>query len=171
MCNILRQTCAVTSHMELPMKNTPPGWPRISASVYYDDPSAAIDWLCKAFGFELRLRVDDDAGRIVHSELTFGDGLIMVGGTEAVKEERASYQHLFRSPRGLGNINTQNLCIFVDDVDAHCAVARAAGGEIFRELSTSDYGDDYWSDRTYGVLDPEGHHWWFMQRMRNPGEK
>ena len=31
---------------------------------------------------------------------------------------------------------------------------------------TSDYGDDYWADRSYGALDPEGHLWWFMQRTR-----
>jgi len=39
---------------------------------------------------------------------------------------------------------------------------------IIREPRTDDYGDDYWADRTYGALDPEGHLWWFMQRMREP---
>ena len=34
------------------MKNTPAGWPRISVSLFYDDALAAIDWLCRAFGFE-----------------------------------------------------------------------------------------------------------------------
>jgi len=42
------------------MKPTPPGWPRISAALFYDDPRAAIDWLCEAFGhfwwFMQRLR-------------------------------------------------------------------------------------------------------------------
>ena len=36
------------------MKPTPPGWPRMSQSVYYQDPAAAIDWLCDAFGFRAR---------------------------------------------------------------------------------------------------------------------
>jgi uncharacterized glyoxalase superfamily protein PhnB len=54
----------------------------------------------------------------------------------------------------------------VDDVDAHHARALAAGAEIFREPKTEDYGDDYWSDRSYGAYDPEGHIWFFMQRMR-----
>ena len=39
-------------------------------------------------------------------------------------------------------------------------------GTFLRELQTSDYGDDYWADRSYGALDVEGHLWWFMQRMR-----
>lgn len=62
------------------MKPTPAGWPRISPSVYYDDAAAAIDWLCRVFGFAIRLRIEGDDGRIEHSELTFADdGLIMVG--------------------------------------------------------------------------------------------
>ena len=57
-------------------------------------------------------------------------------------------------------------CFHVEDVDAHCARSRAAGARIVREPTTSDYGEDYWSDRTYEAVDPEGHHWYFIQRMR-----
>ena len=42
----------------------------------------------------------------------------------------------------------------------------SADGEIY----TTDYGDDYWSDRSYRAMDPEGHQWWFMQRMRTGGK-
>jgi uncharacterized glyoxalase superfamily protein PhnB len=41
-----------------------------------------------------------------------------------------------------------------------------ATARIEREPKTTDYGDDYWIDRSYGALDPEGHLWWFMQRLR-----
>jgi uncharacterized glyoxalase superfamily protein PhnB len=37
---------------------------------------------------------------------------------------------------------------------------------VVREPETSDYGEGFWADRTYGALDPEGHLWWFMQRVR-----
>ena len=57
------------------MNPPPPGWPRLSSCLYYEDAATAIDWLCDAFGFEVRLRVEDDAGRIVHSELTTMFGL------------------------------------------------------------------------------------------------
>ena len=60
------------------MKPTPPGWPRISSALFYDDAGQAIDWLCRAFGFEVRLRVEGDGGRIEHSELEYEGGLIMV---------------------------------------------------------------------------------------------
>ena len=148
------------------MKATPPGWPRISSSVFYDDAPAAIDWLCRAFGFEVRLKVSGDDGRIHHSELTFGDGLVMVGQTGGTELP----QNLYRSPRTIAGGITQALAIHIDDVDAHHARAVAAGAKIVREPRTSDYGDDYWTDRSYGALDPEGHLWWFMQRVRGPVE-
>jgi uncharacterized glyoxalase superfamily protein PhnB len=53
------------------MKPTPTGWPRMSASVYYDEPRAAIDWLRDAFGFEVRLRVEGEDGSIHHCQLIF----------------------------------------------------------------------------------------------------
>jgi len=53
----------------------------------------------------------------------------------------------------------------VDDVDAHYARAVAAGAQVKRELATTDYGAEYWVDRSYEAADPEGHRWYFVQRM------
>jgi uncharacterized glyoxalase superfamily protein PhnB len=145
------------------MKPTPKGWPRLSQSIFYQDPAAAIDWLCDAFGFEVRLKVEGDGGEIVHSELTYGEALVMVGGSGGKEDWLA----LMKSPKDIGGSNTQAACLFVDDVDEHCAHARHRGARIVREPSTSDYGDDYWSDRSYGALDLDGHVWWFMQRLRS----
>lgn len=152
------------------MKPTPAGWPRISSSVFYDDPRAAIDWLCRAFGFEVQIKVEGDDGSIVHSQLTFGDGLIMVGGTGRQDNGKEDYQKDFKSPRSLGGSVTQSICVYVDDVDAHCARARAAGAKVYREPATNDYGDDYWVDRSYGCRDLEDHQWFFMQRLRSAGK-
>ena len=150
-------------------KAPPPGWPRISSSIFYDDAPAAIDWLCKVFGFEVRLKVEGDEGEIVHSELTFGDdGLVMVGSAGLIRDER-SHQLPARSPQSMEGSNTQTLCVFVDDADAHCAHAKKQGATIIDEPSTQDYGEEYWADRTYRAVDPEGHHWWFMQRVKGPG--
>jgi uncharacterized glyoxalase superfamily protein PhnB len=145
------------------VKSPPAGWPRISAAVFYDDPAAAIDWLCRAFGFEVRLKVAGEDGRIEHSELVFGEGLIMVGGAGG---DRPGQDRMI-SPRSVQGGNTQILGVFVDDVDAHCAGARGAGARIFREPETMDYGEEYWTDRSYGAVDPEGHQWFFMQRIRD----
>src|SRR2546429_8791149 len=151
------------------MKETPQGWPRISSSLFYDDGAAAIDWLCRAFGFEVRLKVEGEGGRIEHSELTLGEGLVMVGSTGG-KGEGGIDKSWRASPRSKGGANTQSLFIYVDDVEKHCERARAAGAKIGAEPMTSDYGDDYWMDRLYEAVDPEGHHWWFGQRLKTGGK-
>lgn len=139
------------------MKPVPPGWPRMSASVYYDDAKAAIEWLCNAFGFEVRLIVETGDGGLAHSELVYGEAVIMVAQSGA----RPHY----KSPKQLGG-TTQGLMLFVDDLDAHYDRARKAGGVISVEPQVSDYGEDYWTDRSYAVVDPGGHHWWFCQRLK-----
>jgi uncharacterized glyoxalase superfamily protein PhnB len=146
------------------MKPTPKGWPRLSAAVFYLDASAAIGWLCRAFGFEVALRVDEPGGRVAHSQLTLGEGLVMVSDLDR-KSTRPGVG-LRVSPREVGGKVTQSLLIFVDDLDAHCARARAAGAIIAVEPTTTDYGAEYWADRNYEAVDLEGHRWWFTQRMK-----
>lgn len=140
------------------MNLTPKGWPRISAGVYYQDANQAIAWLCEAFGFEVRLKVEGEGGRVEHSELTYAGGLVMVGEPR----DRA----FLAAPPDVGGANTQNLFAYVDDIAAHLARARAAGAQIISELKDSDYGDDYWADRSYECCDPGGHRWWFAERIR-----
>jgi uncharacterized glyoxalase superfamily protein PhnB len=147
------------------MKKPPEGWPRISSALFYDDPARAIDWLCRVFGFEVRLKVEGEGGRIEHSELVFGEGLIMVGAAGGRSGRAVPVPG--RSPRSVDGANTQCLCVFVDDVDAHCERARAAGAKVLEEPVTTDYGQAYWSDRSYRAEDLEGHNWWFMQRVRD----
>jgi uncharacterized glyoxalase superfamily protein PhnB len=150
------------------MKPAPKGWPRLSAAIFYDDAAGAIDWLSRAFGFEVRLKVEGDGGRIEHSELVYHEALVMVGQSG----DRPGRPNLPRraSPRSIGGANTQSLMLFVDNVDEHCTRARAAGATVVEEPALHDYGAGYWADRSYGALDPEGHLWWFTERVRNPGE-
>jgi uncharacterized glyoxalase superfamily protein PhnB len=143
------------------MKPAPPDWPRLSGTVFADDAKAEIAWLTKAFGFEPRLIVEGDDGSIVHSELVFGEAVICVGQT--------GRRPWYKSPRSAGG-NTAALFMYIDDVDAHCARAEAAGAEITDRPEVHDYGDDYWADRSYGCVDPEGHHWWFSERMKTKGK-
>ena len=140
------------------MNDLPDGWPRIASSIYYDDPRAGIDWLCKAFGFEVRFLVEGPDGSLMHSELVYGDGVVMVAGSGS--------RPFFRSPGQAGGGNTQSLMVMVDDVDAHYARAKEHGAEIFQEPMVSDYGEAYWTDRSYGAIDPGGHHFWFVQRIK-----
>lgn len=149
----------------MPQNPPPRDWPRISSSIFYQDAAKAIDWLTRAFGFEVRLRIEDDAGTIAHSELCYGDGVIMVCQEGKPAEDRI-WKRAMASPLGLNKKNSQSLMVYVDDVDRHCAHARSCGAEIVDEPTTHDYGTDYWTDRSYGALDCEGHLWWITQRVR-----
>lgn len=119
----------------------------IYPSLSYDDAVAAIDWLCNTFGFEKRLVVPGPDGSVMHSELSFGPGVIMVSSA------RPEIGRL--SPRGLAGVN-QVLSVHVDDPDAHCAHAVAAGAKLLQPLRDEEYGA-----RGYMVQDIEGHHWYF----------
>ncbi|HEX5063307.1 MAG TPA: VOC family protein [Kofleriaceae bacterium] len=150
--------------MSVATKPPPKDWPRMSASVFYSEAAKAIDWLCNAFGFEVQLRVEGEAGRIEHAELVLAGALITTGDVPRKDREWR------RTPKEAGGC-TISLCFYIDDVDAHCERARKAGAVIAQEPKTTDYGDDYWVDRSYGCFDPEGHHWWFMQRIKDNPRK
>ncbi len=149
------------------MKLAVSDFPRITSGIYYRDASRMIDWLCEAFGFDVRLKVEGEDGRIEHSELTWGDdGVLMVGQERSGADRRFETDML--SPLSAKG-NTQGLMLYVDDVDAHCARARAAGARVVAGPEVQDYGDEYWADRSYGAIDPEGHLWWISQRVRTGG--
>ncbi len=149
-----------------PTNPPPAGWPRIASGLTYRDPATMIDWLCAAFGFEVKLKVEGEDGKIEHSELTYGDGLIMVSGERIAASSPRDWGVSFKSPSSLDMATTQYLLIHVDDVDAHHDHAKAAGAIIVDEPALHDYGEDYWADHSYGARDPEGHLWWFSQRVR-----
>jgi len=120
----------------------------LSSALSYKDPKAAFRWLEDAFGFEPSFVILDEAGDLAHSEMSFGGAVIMVG---------SEWSENHRSPANTGGKNTQSVHIQLDpgeDVDAHCARARAAGAEIIQDPETQFYGD-----RTYRAKYPEGHIW------------
>jgi uncharacterized glyoxalase superfamily protein PhnB len=127
--------------------------PAFGSALYYKDPFAALDWLEEAFGFERTMVITDAEGSLGHAEMKFGDGYIMIG------QEWTDY---VASPASLGGKNTQSIHVHLtDDIDAHCARAKAAGAAMVRDLENQFYGD-----RTYSARDPEGHVWTFGQTVR-----
>jgi uncharacterized glyoxalase superfamily protein PhnB len=134
------------------MPDTPPVIP----GLFYDDPNAALDWLAKAFGCELRLSYTDDAGRVAYAEVEFGDGLV------AIRQTRGHSPHDL-SPRAVGNANTAHVAVTVPDVDAHCARAEQAGARVLEPLADKFYGL-----RAYTAEDCEGHRWTFESRLSAP---
>jgi uncharacterized glyoxalase superfamily protein PhnB len=123
---------------------------RIIPAMRYANATKAIDWLCKAFGFEAKMVVPGDGGTVAHAELTLGNAMIMLGDAES------EYGGLVRPPKLPERVNTQGLYVIVENVDDHYARAKAAGAEIVLDLKTQDYGG-----RDYTCRDLEGHIWTF----------
>ncbi len=122
----------------------------LSSAVCYVDPKAAFRWLENAFGFEPLMVILDENDNIAHSEMRYGDSVVMVGN-------EWSADH--KSPKSIAGKNTQTVHVQLargEDIDAHCENARQAGAEILQAPDTQFYGD-----RTYRARDPEGHIWTF----------
>lgn len=134
-------------------QNPPAGHQRIIPKLSYTDAPAAIEFLCRAFGFRETYRLAMPDGTIGHAELSTGDAVVMLS---TVWEEGG-----LTSPRNLPKLHAQVFC-FVDDVDAHFARARDEGAIIIGEPVDEPYGD-----RAYRATDLEGHRWVFKQHQRD----
>ena len=122
----------------------------ITPYLLYEDIEAALDFLGRAFGFEETLRYSGSEGYINHAEMRLGPAMIYLGDPG---ED-------YRNPRTLGQA-TVHLHVEVDDVDALFERAIEAGAEVVEEPADQEYGQ-----RRCGLLDPEGHKWWFAQQVR-----
>ena len=117
----------------------------------YRDAPAAIEWLCRAFGFSRHLVVPDEDGGIAHAQLVLGSGMIMLGSYR----DEGEYDRLVRLPDDAGG-STQAAYIVIEDIENHYRRAVGAGARVVYELADQDYGG-----KLYSVLDPEGHLWNF----------
>lgn len=131
--------------------NTTPRGSRIIPTLRYQDAPAAIEWLCRAFGFERHAVYGEENGTVAHAQLVLpgGGGMIMLG-TDDPSRELSAYQ------RGAAEIATQSPYIIVEDVDAHHARAVAAGATVVSGPMDPGHGG-----RFYACRDPEGHLWNF----------
>jgi uncharacterized glyoxalase superfamily protein PhnB len=104
----------------------------------YTDATEAADWLCAAFGFEMRLRVANH-----RVQLVLGDGAVVAtdGG-------------------GSGGGAGHSLLVRVEDADAHHDRAAAAGARIVASPTDYPYGE-----RQYTAEDLGGHRWTFSQSI------
>jgi PhnB protein len=119
--------------------------PQIIPYLIYRDVGAALEFLCRAFGFKEEQRHGTPRGGM-HAEASFQDQPVMLG--------QGVGQHSLKTPKDVGAA-TMGVFIYLDDVDKHYEVAKAAGAEIVHPPKDVDYGRTYWAN------DPEGHPWFF----------
>ncbi|MBC7943889.1 MAG: VOC family protein [Burkholderiales bacterium] len=119
----------------------------------YRNAPAAIEWLCATFGFSKQAAYANPDGTIAHAQLTFGNGMIMLG---SVLEKETEYGRLVRQPDEIGGAGTQSIYVIVSDADVIFRRAKAAGAEIAIDIKDEDYGG-----RGFSCRDLEGHLWSF----------
>lgn len=121
--------------------------PSICPALLYRDPKAAIEQLTTAFGFTKAVAYEDEAGNVLHAELSYGNGTVMVGpqGREGVYAT------------AMAGAGPTGLYVVVDDPDAHFRRAEAAGVEILMPPTDQEGYDS----RDYMARDAEGNVWCF----------
>jgi uncharacterized glyoxalase superfamily protein PhnB len=118
----------------------------------YRDALSMIDWLTSAFGFEKHAVYLGPNNTVAHAQMTFGNGMIMVGSVDNGTPSSA----FVKQPTEIGDAETQSPYLVVSDCDAVYASAKAAGAEMILDLEQKDYGGSGFTCR-----DPEGHIWHF----------
>jgi uncharacterized glyoxalase superfamily protein PhnB/DNA-binding XRE family transcriptional regulator len=121
--------------------------PSVVTPILYYEKLSTLDWLVKAFGFEILEKHTSPDGSIMHAELKIGEGATIMCGSPA-------YVPGVNTPKKLKGI-TQCLNVLVDDVDTHFKRAKAAKAEIMSAPQ------DAYGHRRYQTRDPEGHTWYF----------
>ena len=115
------------------------------------DAPAAIEWLCRLFGFDRHLVVAADDGTIAHAQLSFGNGMVMLG---SVRKDEFGIR--IKQPDQIGGAETQCAYVIVSDADAMYRRAVAAGARIVLDIKDEDYGG-----RGFSCLDLGGRLWSF----------
>jgi len=124
----------------------------ITPYLYYENLDTAMTWLTKALGFtRVGPAQKGPDGKASHATMQLGDGVVMMGRPPAAQK--------YRNPNRLGQ-STQSLYVMVENVDTHHRRAVKAGAELLEAPADTPYGH-----RRYGVVDPEGHEWYFAQEL------
>lgn len=122
----------------------------------YRDAPAAIDWLCRVFGFEKQAVYPNEDGSIAHAQLTHGRGMVMLGSVPKGTGDTSAWGRLIKQPDEIGGAETQSAYVVVPDADAVHARVKASGAEILLDIKDEDYGG-----RGFTCRDLEGHIWSF----------
>ncbi|MGH9401439.1 MAG: VOC family protein [Terriglobia bacterium] len=135
------------------VKPIPEGYHTATPYLIVSGGANAIEFYKKAFGAKELLRMAQPDGRIGHAEIKIGDSVIMLA------DEHPEIGA--RSPQTLGG-SPVSIHLYVEDVDAVFNQAIAAGAKVQRRLQ-----DEFYGDRTGGVLDPFGHVWYIATHIED----
>jgi PhnB protein len=135
------------------VKPIPDGYHAVTPYLIVDDAKRALDFYKKAFDAVELMRMPGPDGKIGHAEIKIGDSVIMLADEAPAMGAR--------SPRTIGG-SPITLMVYIKDVDKQVAQAVAAGATLTRPVANQFYGD-----RTGGLDDPFGHHWYLATHVED----
>ncbi|HJQ77121.1 MAG TPA: VOC family protein [Acidimicrobiia bacterium] len=124
--------------------NPPPGYHTLTSQAIVEDARATLAFVEDVFGGEV-LDTFEEEGRIRHSEIKVGDSKLMVASTS---EEFGAFPVMMN--------------VYVEDVDATFERAIDHGATSLRPPE-----DQFYGDRTGGVLDSQGNQWWISTHIED----
>jgi PhnB protein len=118
----------------------PSGYRMVTPYLVAEDGVALLEFAKQAFGAEETVRAMTPTG--VHGEIRIGDSMVMMGGGVAGKKFPAT-------------LHPNALHVYVEDADAVCQKAVAAGATLIDEPRDQEYGE-----RSGTVKDAAGNFWY-----------
>jgi len=122
----------------LAVKPIPDGYHTVTPYLTVQGVPKLIDFLTQAFEAQEIERMTQPDGTIGHAEVRIGDSVVMMG------EARDEWKPM---PSGI--------YLYVNDTDAVYKRALQAGATSIMEPA-----DQFYGDRSAGVKDSSGNHWW-----------
>lgn len=134
------------------VKAIPEGYEAVTPYLIVKGAARALDFYAQAFGATELMRYEDN-GKIGHAEIRIGKGILMLADEHP---ERG-----FTAPQS-GDSSAVSLMLYVQDVDAVVAKAEKAGATVERPVE-----DQFYGDRTGGIIDPFGHRWYIATHIED----
>lgn len=143
--------------MATAVERIPERYKRATPYLCIKDAAAALEFYKRAFGATETMRMAGPDGKVMHAEIAIGEALVMLAD---------EFPEMgFRSPASIGGTPV-TLYVYVDDVDAFVARAKAEGATVTQPVETKFYGD-----RTGQLQDPFGHVWGFATHVEDVPEE
>jgi PhnB protein len=132
----------------MPVKPIPDGYHSITPYLIVHGAARMIDFMKQAFGGAELLRMPKPDGTIGHAEVRIGDSVVMIADANAQFPARPA-----------------QLMLYVPNVDEVYKQALAAGAKSDREPA-----DQFYGDRTAGVIDAGGNSWYIATHVEDVPE-
>lgn len=127
------------------VKPIPDGYHTVTPYLTVRGADELIDFLKQAFGAEEIFRMPGENGAIRHAEIRIGDSMVMLGEARDESSQMPGAIHLY-----------------VTDTDSTYQRAIQAGATSLQEPEDQSYGD-----RSAGVKDSSGNHWWIATHIKD----